>query len=125
MLKLKVPVLLIQKGTGILKVLGSGSFRKSWVLLDYNPLVHYSCRCNPWLPQVYQKQMYTSIAFPRKKIMKSKPLSSEYLHARHSSGSRSRDSPGPLDKQSWSGVEFKQISVLLSPNLLKANHNIL
>ena len=32
---MKVPVLLIQKGTGILKVLGSGSFRKSWVLLDY------------------------------------------------------------------------------------------
>ena len=41
MLKLKAPVLLIQKGTGILKVLGSGSFRKSWVLLDYTTLERF------------------------------------------------------------------------------------
>ena len=63
-------------------------------------------------------------ACPRKKIMKSEPLSSEYLHARHSSGSQSRDSSGPLDMQTWSGGEFSQTFFLLSPNLLKARHNV-
>ena len=38
LLNFKVPVLLIQKGTGISKVLGSGSLQKSWVLLDYTVL---------------------------------------------------------------------------------------
>ena len=88
-----------------------------------SPLECCARRYYPWLPPTCQKQLYTSTAFPRKKIMKYEPFNSEYLHARHSRGSQSRDSPGPLDKQSWSGGEFEQIAVLLSPNLLKANHD--
>ena len=36
-------------------------------------------RYDPWLSQACQKQMYTSTAFPGKKIRKSEPFDSEYL----------------------------------------------
>ena len=55
--------------------------------------------------------------------MISEPSGSKYLHVKHSSVSQNKGSPGLLDKPSWSGEEFEQISVLLYPNLPLANHN--
>ena len=65
MLKLRVPVLLIQKGTGILKVLGSGSFRKSWVLLDYK--VHAKVF-------TYKKVIQDWVAFMSQQLLHAKAI---------------------------------------------------
>ena len=46
------------------------------------PLERGARRYDPWLSQACQKQMYTSRAFPRNKIMKSELYRSEYLHAK-------------------------------------------